>query len=368
MRYILFFIALLLWLLFCWWRYTGPIKEACIVPKEDRTEFIDQGQQGVGDQTGSLTDRDSEKVDSEGQTDETTGNQTTEQGTTGQITDSSEPPIKLDDGSTEEGSEEEGSDVETTDATDADHADVETRDTKGLPPDVNRSPGATTAGATLFDWSSAELKNPASAEYLVDSLTRMLANKDRVEITGLYFPNEKNSTGQSNLGIARAEALKSLFGNEIGADRIDIKSEEAASNARSARRNGFDAIRFSKIVNNDYIKEVDDVVYIYFPYGSTKKLDNPTIENYLKEIANRIQSTNEKVQLTGHTCSGGPKQSNWELGLFRAGAIKDVFVDDLGVAPDFILVDSKGETQPIADNRTKEGMTRNRRVELKLIK
>jgi outer membrane protein OmpA-like peptidoglycan-associated protein len=47
----------------------------------------------------------------------------------------------------------------------------------------------------------------------------------------------------------------------------------------------------------------------------------------------------------------------------RAAAVKTVLVTDFGVDPAAITTEGKGETQPVADNATREGKALNRRVE-----
>ena len=69
------------------------------------------------------------------------------------------------------------------------------------------------------------------------------------------------------------------------------------------------------------------------------------------------------VSATGHTDSIGKPEYNKKLGLRRAQAVKD-YMATQGVAASTVTVDSKGETQPVASNKTKEGRSKNRRVEI----
>jgi outer membrane protein OmpA-like peptidoglycan-associated protein len=52
-----------------------------------------------------------------------------------------------------------------------------------------------------------------------------------------------------------------------------------------------------------------------------------------------------------------------ELSKKRAAAVKDLLVSEFGIDASRLETEGKGETQPIADNKTKEGKTSNRRVE-----
>jgi outer membrane protein OmpA-like peptidoglycan-associated protein len=47
----------------------------------------------------------------------------------------------------------------------------------------------------------------------------------------------------------------------------------------------------------------------------------------------------------------------------RADAVKQALVKDYGIDESQITTDGKGESSPVADNKTKEGKAANRRVE-----
>jgi OmpA-OmpF porin, OOP family len=70
-----------------------------------------------------------------------------------------------------------------------------------------------------------------------------------------------------------------------------------------------------------------------------------------------------KVKVVGHTSSDGDDKANMELSQKRAAAVKDLLVKEFGIDASRLETEGKGETQPIADNKTKEGKAANRRVE-----
>jgi OOP family OmpA-OmpF porin len=80
-------------------------------------------------------------------------------------------------------------------------------------------------------------------------------------------------------------------------------------------------------------------------------------------VAKMKQANVEAIVATGHTDSIGKPAYNQKLGLRRAQAVKDYMVTQ-GIPAEKITVDSKGETQPVASNKTKEGRAKNRRVEV----
>lgn len=82
----------------------------------------------------------------------------------------------------------------------------------------------------------------------------------------------------------------------------------------------------------------------------------------LRLIADRMLANPEiDAEIVGHTDSIGTKTYNQKLGLKRANAVKNWLVKQ-GVDANRILTSSKGETQPIASNKTKAGRAKNRRA------
>ncbi|MGN6292474.1 MAG: OmpA family protein [Chitinophagaceae bacterium] len=90
----------------------------------------------------------------------------------------------------------------------------------------------------------------------------------------------------------------------------------------------------------------------------------PESYGVIKEIAGVLKENGSiKVKVIGHTSSDGDDKANMELSQRRAAAVKDLLVKEFGVEETRLETEGKGETQPIADNKTKEGKTANRRVE-----
>ncbi|HEX7606705.1 MAG TPA: OmpA family protein, partial [Usitatibacter sp.] len=71
----------------------------------------------------------------------------------------------------------------------------------------------------------------------------------------------------------------------------------------------------------------------------------------------------EMVIATGHTDSIGTDAYNQKLSERRAAAVKDYLVSK-GIPASKITTIGKGESQPVATNKTKEGRQMNRRVDI----
>jgi outer membrane protein OmpA-like peptidoglycan-associated protein len=75
------------------------------------------------------------------------------------------------------------------------------------------------------------------------------------------------------------------------------------------------------------------------------------------------QDDSKKIVVEGHTDSVGSDQKNMDLSQRRADAVRQHLVSQ-GVKSDRIRAVGKGETTPVADNKSPEGRANNRRVEI----
>lgn len=90
----------------------------------------------------------------------------------------------------------------------------------------------------------------------------------------------------------------------------------------------------------------------------------PESYGVLKEIADVLKKNEGiKVKIVGHTDSDGTDAANLELSKKRAAAVKTALATEFGIDEAKMETDGKGESAPVADNKTKEGKSQNRRVE-----
>jgi outer membrane protein OmpA-like peptidoglycan-associated protein len=87
---------------------------------------------------------------------------------------------------------------------------------------------------------------------------------------------------------------------------------------------------------------------------------HPTLER-IAAVLNEYPKTT--VTVVGYTDAVGSADSNRELSRRRAGAVAD-YLGQHGVLRNRILVDSRGEEDPVASNDTEAGRAQNRRVEM----
>ena len=87
----------------------------------------------------------------------------------------------------------------------------------------------------------------------------------------------------------------------------------------------------------------------------------------LDDLVSKIRDVNlEVIIAVGHTDSIGTDAYNQRLSVRRAEAVKAYLVSK-GIERNRVYTEGKGEKQPVADNRTKEGRAKNRRVEIEVV-
>lgn len=74
------------------------------------------------------------------------------------------------------------------------------------------------------------------------------------------------------------------------------------------------------------------------------------------------------LEITGYTDTSGPEAYNQKLSERRANAVADYMANNHGIDRGRMVVTGAGEANPIADNGTRAGRIRNRRVEIDVIK
>jgi OOP family OmpA-OmpF porin len=98
-----------------------------------------------------------------------------------------------------------------------------------------------------------------------------------------------------------------------------------------------------------------------------KSVVKPEGKSKLDDLANKVRGINLEVVIAiGHADSIGSDAYNQKLSVRRAESVKAYLVSK-GIEPNRIYTEGKGEKQPVADNKTKEGRAKNRRVEIEVI-
>ncbi len=230
--------------------------------------------------------------------------------------------------------------------------------------------------AILFDRNSDKAKVSSKvSDALKNTADYLNKNSNRnLKLTGLYDRSEKNNTQLPNLGLARAEAVKSELVKK------GAKASQISTTYRLERipfKTGFVEYGFNTKdeiakYEQELLAKVESKIQnigsmnIYFETGSDNIALNNELANFIDDVKYYLlKKPTEKVRLIGHTDSTGDAAKNIELGRGRANTIKDYFVAG-GVKANQISVSSEGPNRPIDSNETEEGRAKNRRVEISI--
>ncbi|MDT0558192.1 OmpA family protein [Ichthyenterobacterium sp. W332] len=199
-------------------------------------------------------------------------------------------------------------------------------------------------------------------------------NLKRLNITGYYTSEETNNSAFPNLGLARANAVKNHFISKGVSSRLintyGKLNDDLVPNADNVFFGPLDFGISTRVEGNtadgDALKASCEAIkanplVLYFNTGEAAI--NLTVEQRQKiaDISRCVDKMGVKVQVVGHTDNTGDAANNVVLGQQRADFAKNYLIRN-GILSGNIVTSSKGQTEPIADNTTEEGKTKNRRT------
>jgi OmpA-OmpF porin, OOP family len=102
-------------------------------------------------------------------------------------------------------------------------------------------------------------------------------------------------------------------------------------------------------------------------FDVNKSVVKPEGKAKMDDLVSKIKDINlEVIIAVGHTDSDGSDAANQKLSVARSEAVKAYLVSK-GIEKNRVYTEGKGEKQPVADNKTKEGKAKNRRVEIEVV-
>jgi outer membrane protein OmpA-like peptidoglycan-associated protein len=105
---------------------------------------------------------------------------------------------------------------------------------------------------------------------------------------------------------------------------------------------------------------------IFFDLNKTNI--NPTAAKALDQNGMILkENPNIRVEIGGHTDSGGSEQANQVISEKRAQSAKKYMQDKYNIPEGRMVTKGYGSKKPIADDKTKEGQAKNRRVEIRVL-
>ena len=98
-----------------------------------------------------------------------------------------------------------------------------------------------------------------------------------------------------------------------------------------------------------------------------KSVLKPEGKAKLDDLVGKVKGINlEVIIAVGHTDFVGSDSYNQKLSVKRSEAVKAYLVSK-GIEKNRVYTEGKGEKQPVADNKTREGRAKNRRVEIEVV-
>jgi peptidoglycan-associated lipoprotein len=157
--------------------------------------------------------------------------------------------------------------------------------------------------------------------------------------------------------------------NEVRIDSVDKNAQAGISDAKgSAQQAMSKATEAEKAAKGKLIYTVtlsNDKVR--FPLNRAEISDEA--KAIIDEAVTPLKTENRGVyfEVQGYTDATGEEPYNFRLGEDRAMAVRDYIAKTHGIALSRINVISYGETNPVADNQTRDGRAQNRRVVIRIL-
>ena len=212
---------------------------------------------------------------------------------------------------------------------------------------------ATGCASTDADWRERYLEKEQDASTLASQLSE-----------------ERNA--HSNAVASLEEARARI--QDLETENASLKSRPSEAAAAPATDNVSDTLAGLKSRGIDAYQTADGNIAIVIPsdinFAAGSKDLTPAGKKAVSAVANELsgQFSGFTVRIEGHTDGDPIKKSkftdNFELGAERALTVVRELVKNHNVAPERLIAASRGETVPVADNKSDKGKARNRRVEV----
>jgi outer membrane protein OmpA-like peptidoglycan-associated protein len=154
-------------------------------------------------------------------------------------------------------------------------------------------------------------------------------------------------------GAILGGAAGALIGN-IWSNRMEKQKQEMEAATRGT------GIQVSQTSDNRLKLEIPADVSFDTGRSDIKSNFRPVLERFAQTLNDNPAAT---VSIIGHTDSTGSDSVNDPLSIDRAARTRD-YLSQRGISPNRIMIDGRGEREPIASNDTDSGRARNRRVEI----
>ncbi|MES2757004.1 MAG: OmpA family protein [Pseudomonadota bacterium] len=154
-------------------------------------------------------------------------------------------------------------------------------------------------------------------------------------------------------GAVIGGAAGALIGN-VWSKRMEQQKQQMEQATRGT------GVQVSQTADNRLKLEIPSDVSFDTGRSDIKPNFRPVLERFAGTLNDNPATT---VTIIGHTDSTGDESINRPLSIDRAAHTRD-YLAMRGVSPNRIVIDGRGEREPIASNNDPAGRAKNRRVEI----
>jgi outer membrane protein OmpA-like peptidoglycan-associated protein len=173
--------------------------------------------------------------------------------------------------------------------------------------------------------------------------------------------SEAKAEADKQAAAAAATATAAAERDAAAAAAAEAAARAEATRARNDLRTRLNAVLPTRETDRGLVSEIGGVQFA----TGTADLSSQARESLARFSGIIASYPDLKIRIEGHTDSTGSPETNRELSLRRAIAVRDYLIGQ-GIAASSIDVEGLGPSRPVADNETAEGRARNRRVEIVL--
>lgn len=114
-------------------------------------------------------------------------------------------------------------------------------------------------------------------------------------------------------------------------------------------------------IATNQVKYPESIV-VYFDFDKYEFNSNEYADKYFEESKAYLeQNAQSRISIIGHTDAFGSEIYNQALGQRRAQSVQDYFLQK-GMHRNMIIIESRGENEPVDNNNTASGRVKNRRT------
>ena len=182
------------------------------------------------------------------------------------------------------------------------------------------------------------------------------ANQRIAEVESQVESNQDQIADNQTALNDQSQEIKSVSGAAEGASKT---AKEALDRAIEAGRLAEGTLLFETILSEDRVR-----------FGFDQSDLGDEAQGALASFAEQLRAHdgNLYIEIQGHTDSVGSETYNMRLGEERAEAVRRALNSNHNLPLHRLSVISYGENEPLADNGTRDGRARNRRVVLVVLK